>query len=241
MESEVLISYCTTVMNRKHHIEKTLPVNVETVIRSGTYDRSEFLILDYGSSDGLVEWFRGFKRKNLDTMRNVRMFSCTDRIQQYNSGESKNTVHVMARGVAVCGIDADTLLMPGYDDLVIQEVIDKPGQFLCPPDNDFYGKVACRRSDFKRIGGYNERMCYSVAYDDTDLVYRLTRLGLQRIDLPNPYKCRIEHSIAEKLANVAIKDLDQGCAIHSQIMSLGITWRALADIPSANTIEITHE
>lgn len=227
-------------MNRLHHLEKTLPLNIATVIRSGTYDSSEFVVLDYGSRDGVNEWFRKVKRSDADFFRNVRMFSCTDAIREFRSGEAKNTCHMKAKGVAVCNIDADTLLMPGYDEMVFKYLIDDSGCFISPPDDDFYGKTASKKDDFIRVGGYNERMAYSIAYDDTDLVNRLQASGLLRVDLPNAFKCRIEHSIAEKLENVGIKDLEKGAAFHHKIMEFGITWRDLSKIPVANTIEVTY-
>lgn len=237
----MLLSYCTTSMNRQFHLEKTVLLNAMTCKLTGTYDNSEFLILDYGSKDGIRDWFVETKRAYPDLMRNVRLFAITDPVTYFNVSAAKNTCHSLASGDVIINLDADNLLLHEYDRLVIREVYEKQNRFLAPPNNSFYGKIACRREDFFASGGYNERLSYGMSYEDTDLVERLEGLGITRCELPENFKCRIDHTEAVKLANVPNKNMEQGMNIHHDIMRQGIHWRRLEDVPSLNTIEITHE
>ena len=49
------ISFCIPCMGRLHHLQETLPKNIE---ESSSYD-AEFIVLDYNSSDGLERWMKG--------------------------------------------------------------------------------------------------------------------------------------------------------------------------------------
>lgn len=236
----MLLSYCTTTMDRKFHLERTLLVNLMTCRLTGTYDCSEFLILDYGSRDGVKDWFLQTKQKYPDLLERVRLFSITDPVTYFNVSVAKNTCYALASGEVIVNLDADNLLLHGYDELVVKEVCRKPGRFLSPPDNSFYGKIACRKSDFLKAGGYNERLSYGMAYEDTDLVERLEALGLDRVQLPESFKCRIDHTEAVKLANVPNKNMEEGINIHHSLMRQGIHWRRLDDVPYLNTIEVTY-
>ena len=47
------VSLCTTVMDRLHDLERTLPKNMED---NSDYPNMEYVVLDYNSQDSLEQW-----------------------------------------------------------------------------------------------------------------------------------------------------------------------------------------
>jgi len=57
---QLRISFCTVCMNLLHHLKETLPQNL---IDSENYEHLEFVLRDYNSDDGLVDYIK----KNFST------------------------------------------------------------------------------------------------------------------------------------------------------------------------------
>ena len=49
------ISFCIVCMNRLYHLKETLIKNIEDNI---SYEKLEFILLDYNSTDGLEDWVK---------------------------------------------------------------------------------------------------------------------------------------------------------------------------------------
>src|SRR5690606_15594024 len=62
MKSQKII-FCTTIKNRLHHLKQTLPQNIED---NKNYCNLQFLIMDYGSDDGLEGWLRSEMKEYIE-------------------------------------------------------------------------------------------------------------------------------------------------------------------------------
>ena len=58
------ISFCTVAMGRLDHLRQTLPCNIEA---ASDYPNCEFVLLDYGSRDGLADWVKSYCMPWLDS------------------------------------------------------------------------------------------------------------------------------------------------------------------------------
>lgn len=68
-------------MNRLHHLQETLPINV---LNCGDNDSVEFVILDYSSTDGLEFWMKN----NLHSFASKVVYFKTTEPQFYNRSHS---------------------------------------------------------------------------------------------------------------------------------------------------------
>src|SRR5580658_4562684 len=87
------ISLCVTVMDRLHHLRRTLPENIAASRNSCLV---EFVVLDYSSHDGLEDWI---KTEMLDQLKaGVVVFAQLRNSSEFHMAHAKNVAHRLARG-----------------------------------------------------------------------------------------------------------------------------------------------
>lgn len=187
------ISFYTTNMGRLHHLKETFPINIELV----TSANAEWIMLDYNSNDGFEEWIRQNQRKNITYAR-------TTNPQYFNRSHSRNIAALLATGDIVCNLDADNILSPEY----IYFVQHLPQNVLLKLSRNGpgAGRIALHRSDFLRLGGYDERM-KGWGWEDLDLIDRCEATGIRLIEIPEQFIRFIDHSNEERVENHSIKDM----------------------------------
>ncbi len=191
------ISFCTTVMNRKHHLIETLPKNIW---ENRDYTRCEFVILDYNSSDGLEEWFSD-NRERLGPK--VKFYRYTDS-EFYRRSHSRNMAMRLSSGDILCNLDADNFAGHGFASFIASQFSKEKHALLTPSEgsiSDTFGKMAFCAEDFHRIRGYNEEI-ESYGFEDNDLKERLLDVPVyeQRYSKPE-FLQAIEHSMQERVRN----------------------------------------
>jgi glycosyltransferase involved in cell wall biosynthesis len=179
-----MISLCTTIKNRLHHLQATLPRNLQD------NPKAEFVIVDFSSTDGLHDWIQPY----LDRV----VYAHVPGMQFYDSSFSKNIAHQLATGGIVCNVDADNYTGPGFTDWLEANMtytsvarcrVDKPGP---------HGRLALAKPWFLALGGYDETM-RGWGHDDLDLERRAIKLGLRPIDIPDHFLHDIGHSNEDRL------------------------------------------
>ena len=202
------ISYCTTTMGRLHHLWLTLSSNLQ----HNQYSDVEFVVLDYGSQDGVAEWVQ---QAFPDELKSGRLqFYRLPWPSKFHAAHAKNCAHRLAHGDIVANVDADTFVLPEYGH-ALREHLDRSMRNyvrLVPPDRSQFslcGRVALRREEFIRLGGYNENL-QGYGFEDTNLLERAQRLGLRTIGLSSAYAACLEHSDAERTINYANKSTLEG-------------------------------
>jgi hypothetical protein len=58
---------------------------------------------------------------------------------------------------------------------------------------------------FQRLGGYDEKLGVRWGYEDSDLIARALRLGLEVVSLPEAFGKALTHSDVERLENFPAK------------------------------------
>src|ERR1700742_2651942 len=97
------LSFCITCKNRFHQIARTLPQNLSDNL-SGKEDM-EFVLVDFGSSDGLKEWvITNFKR---ELNSGYLKYFFTGSLEHWHASIAKNTAHYCSVGEIVVNLDCD--------------------------------------------------------------------------------------------------------------------------------------
>lgn len=182
---ENTISFCTACRNRLQHLKLTLPRNIEDSMDDPGVI---FVILDYGSTDGLREWIEQNFCNHLES----------GKLEYYHFGHatffhrthSRNLAFKIARTEIVCNIDADNYIGNGFARFVAEQFSSKPNIFLTTIDfyrtqkkyyvpGDVLGRLCVKKTDFLAVGGFDERMA-DYGFEDYDLTNRLEMSGVER-------------------------------------------------------------
>lgn len=188
-------------MNRLSYLKQTLPKNLAD---NTDYENLEFVLLDYNSSDGLEEYIKSNYSEFLSNGRLV--YFRIDSVQFYDWSHSRNLVVSLATGDVICNIDADNFTGAGFATYVSEIFKEMPNIFLTTyytsmKKNDVLGRICMLKKSFVKIGGYDERMKH-YGFEDIDLIYRLKRSGVEKVDIDNPsFLNAIQHSNKERMLN----------------------------------------
>jgi hypothetical protein len=202
------ISYCTTTMGRLHHLWLTLSCNLQ----HNRYSDVEFLVLDYGSLDGVEEWIRQAFPAELKS--GLLQFYRISWPTSFHISHAKNCAHRLAHGEILANVDADTFVLPEYGQALREHLSGGSRNYvrlIRPGRGQFslYGRIALRREEFIRLGGYNENL-QSYGFEDTNLMERGKLLGLTEVQLSHAYGACLEHSDAERTLHYTNKSTLNG-------------------------------
>lgn len=194
------ISLCTVSMNRLHHIERTLPRNIEDNL---DYENVEFVLLNYNSSDGLDEFV--LNELNAYIERGILTYIKTTEPVFFHRSHSRNVAFKAASGDILCNVDADNFTGKGFAKYVNKKFNEHPEIFLVPSFNkqirDVVGRICVRKTDFIRTRGYDEAMS-DYGYEDNDFYNRLKLIGLRELHITESIFLKtISHPAAERFEN----------------------------------------
>ena len=219
MPEEILISFCTACMNRQDHLRQTLVANLRD---NQNITGVEFLLVDYGSTDGLGRWINNEMVPNLESGRLV--YIKTKSFEFFHHAHAKNIAHRAARGRIVCNLDADNYTGIGFSEYLIQIFLSDDKLIVIPPTKNkgkrgTFGRIAMLKSDFELIGGYDEQMRFGWGYEDRDLINRAARMGIKIHFMPdNPsFLNAIQHGMNERAAHNRIKNCTRSRNRHRRI------------------------
>lgn len=161
-------------MNRLHHIRETLPAN----IKENDFPESEFVLLDYNSTDGLDDYIRNNFEEELRTGKLVYYkYKDADAFQRCHA---RNMALQLAKGAILCNVDADNFLGPSFDKYVLEFFSTDKKTCLTGLNNayahDASGKLCLSKDDFFNVTGYDENFV-GYGFEDFDLVNRIQLNG----------------------------------------------------------------
>lgn len=211
------ISFCTTCMDRLHHLRETYP---RSLANSKSYPEVEFVLLDYGGNDGVEEWVRENLADHLSSGR--FRFYRTDEPRYWVAAHAKNIAHKMATGDILCNLDADVTIPQGFCEFVRRSFSERRIVMAFKSEdmegnNGCAGFVAARREDFYSVNGYDESINLGWGYDDMNYQFRVRMQNGLELFTPPPVITCIPHSNEVRTANCQLKDINQTMEISKNI------------------------
>lgn len=192
MNEGIEVSFCQTCGNRRKYASLAVPFNLEIAAR---WAGAEFVILDYGSNDGLDEFVRGLPHQNM-----IRYFRY-ELDGEFQSSHAKNLSHCASRGRVLCNLDIDNLLHRDSfnelthvkDDVIIhgysgRKIIRYFGDVAREAPDGSFGRIAMSRSTFFGLRGYDESF-NRMGYQDEDLIKRAKFRGIRISKSGIPSEC----------------------------------------------------
>jgi glycosyltransferase involved in cell wall biosynthesis len=217
------ISYCTTCKGRLHHLKQTLPANMAA---EKDNPNVEFVVLDYGSEDGLADWI---KQNFQEEMQSGRLRYARYEAPHFKMAHAKNMAHRLATGDVLCNVDADNFIAPNFShwlrdvfehnpksfvtchmvkpiDFVKRYFYVRLGGWRHLPNGGMGGRIAIMRHEFEQLAGYDESVG-AWCDDDKKFCHLAQSVGLNAVRLPKEYHgSTIDHDNDLRLANLAPQD-----------------------------------
>lgn len=214
------VSYCTTCKGRLHHLKQTLPVNLAAEAGNPNV---EFVILDYGSEDGLGEWIHANYQPEIESGR-IRYARSEQ--PHFRMAHAKNMAHRVATGDILCNLDADNVIAPDFSKYLVEQFSRNPHSVVSVHPltvsekrkkaeplvvdgkrmrigDGFGGRLAISSQDFYRIGGYDERHV-GWGMDDVNFALRARDAGLEPVRIPRGlYGNVIKHDNVDRLTELS--------------------------------------
>lgn len=201
------LSFCITCKNRFHQIAKTLPQNLED--NRMFKNRIEFILVDFGSTDGLREWIKENFMKEIE--EGYLKYFYTEELHSWHASIAKNTAHLLAKNEILVNLDCDNYTGYNGGRFVIRQFV-KHGEKIVLHQyggdiyDGSYGRIGLMHSFFLQVRGYDESFA-PMAYQDTDLINRLCLLGLTYKLIPNTkYNTAIRNTKEEGILYVESKE-----------------------------------
>lgn len=162
------ISFCTTCMNRTHHLKQTLPENIKVLDESEV--DYEICLVNWGSKDDLHEWIMSDYKHLID---NGKLKYLKLEKDYFEMAPAKNAAHDLATKEFVCNLDADNFITEDWLDYSL-DIIQKDNKAIvrCVKTNGSQGRILVSRQLFKKVNGYDNSFVY-YGGDDCDFVRRL--------------------------------------------------------------------
>lgn len=177
------LSFCITCKNRLSQIKETLPRNIAD--NKHDKDKVEFVLVDFGSEDGLPEWI--FKNFKLEIQEGFLKYYYTDELPYWHASIAKNTAHRLASHDIVVNLDCDNFT--GFKGAkFLLDKFEKYGPYRTYHQfsNDFgdgtFGRIALTKKNFLSLGGYDERF-EPMGHQDADLLLRAAISGFTLVYL----------------------------------------------------------
>lgn len=202
MINKFKISFCTTSMNRLFHLKETILKNISDNI---AYGNIEFVLLNYGSSDQMDSWV---KKKLKDYIYNgFVIYIKTLEPFNWDASHAKNITVKHSNGDIVCNIDADQYTNNGYAEYINKCFNMNQNMFLTGRKEglsyDMVGRVCMMKSDFQKIGGYDESIS-GYGFEDYDIYSRLGQVSLKEKPIDNFFLKSIPHENKERFKNTLL-------------------------------------
>jgi hypothetical protein len=189
------IAFCTTCCNRLHQLQQVFDRNAAVIASDPA---TEWIILDFGSEDGLAAYMA------------AKMVSATTRItfarersgRPWHASIAKNVAHRLSAADILVNLDCDNLIDDAVDVIrhrryagadVIHLWSGALGDGTC-------GRIAIRRDAFHALGGYDESFL-PMGYQDFDLVHRAAAAGLKVMRKPSRSNVAVKNTKVESLVN----------------------------------------
>jgi len=195
-----ILSFCTVAMNRLHHVRQTLSLN----IKQNNSDLIQFILLDYGSTDGLEEYIQ---ETFIREIRSGKLIYYKHKNAEYfQRSHSRNMAFRLADGEILCNLDADNYAGAEFGNYLINLFSGEKNICLTGIHNknriaDASGKLCLRKKDFLNVAGFDESFD-GYGFEDYDIINRLQLSDVKVFSLNRPdFLQIIPHDNSERYVN----------------------------------------
>jgi hypothetical protein len=197
----MIVGFCSTAMNRRWQLERTLASNLRLLRGSGSF----LALADYHSADSLESFVLGFAE---DVRSGTLLYFRTEEPAHFHAGKAKNLAHRLAkvrRPDVLFNLDADNYL--SFETLEIVNAAFVRGESVClhgwtGADSDgSFGRIALRTADWEAVGGYDEALL-PATWEDLDLLVRCRAAGFQYRHEPRGVPRPVPNRIGDRLAHI---------------------------------------
>ncbi len=197
MKRNQSIVYCITCKGRTPHVMQTLPQNL------ADNPKARFVLLNYNSGDGLVEYILLNHQTEIQTGRLV-LYSTFDP-DRFQMAHAKNLAHrlgIREGGDVLVNLDADNFTGPGFDEWLLEQFPAGVDHFAWAQmvktgpdrlDRGITGRIAVTRNAFLMTGGYDE-IHQDWGPDDEDFKQRLRMLSISESVIPAQFLRAVRHT-----------------------------------------------
>ena len=178
-----------------------LQQSLEPMLRQG----GSCIVVDYSCPEGAGDWVQA-------AHPGARLIRVRDQTQ-FNASAARNIGARHADAPWICFVDSDVVLDASFGSEVTPAL--SPGGFYRTfgSDRGLGGTFICSRSDFERVGGYDE-MYRCWGEEDNDLYDALQFVGLKARELPDRLMRHLVHGDLDRTRYYPISDRVLGHAIN---------------------------
>ena len=199
-EHPIVLSYCTTCMNRLWQLRKTLPHNLAQLA-----DDEEICLVDYNSADDLWSYIRDAHHEAVKAGK-LRYYK-TYEPRFFDVCIAKNLAHSLARGRYVFNLDADNFVSPTTRLAIDKATAEHGERFLLQEysgqeEDGTYGRICMPTEFFWDVGAYDESFP-GMGCGDCDLLRRAGAAGGTVMRAPRPAKIPIQNTFDQKTQSCA--------------------------------------
>jgi glycosyltransferase involved in cell wall biosynthesis len=163
------------------------------------------VVVDYSCPDQAGDWVVA----NHPSARLVRVPGQS----QFNLAAARNAGARLAEAPWICFVDADVILEQGFS-AALSEVLAPGGYYrVVSGDGGIGGTFACSKTDFERVGGYDE-VYRGWGEEDNDLYDALQFVGLNQRSLPAALLQHLPHGDDERTRFYPVADRLLGHAVN---------------------------
>lgn len=194
------LSFCITCKNRFYQINRTL---VQNLTDNRLFkELIEFVLVDFGSTDGLRDWVLSNFKEELS--EGYLKYYYTEELPFWHASIAKNTAHLLSNHDILVNLDCDNYTGYNGGRYIIRQFLKHGEDIIIHQSSDdgldgSFGRIAVIRDYFFQLQGYDESF-EPMAYQDTDLIFRLSALNLKYIRIDDEkYNQAIRNSKNEGL------------------------------------------
>lgn len=167
-DSSRTVALCIATKNRLWQLHRALPLNL---LHSWPHQSwAKIHIVDLDSTDGTLQWILDHCHAAVDVGL-LHVYRAPD-MPYWHASIGKNAAHMVATEDILVNVDSDNLIGPGFAGDVVRHFNEGYTALQYEDGEGTCGRIACYRTDFYDLRGYDED-CYPMGAQDVDLVLRL--------------------------------------------------------------------
>lgn len=183
------ICLITTCMGRLAHLQQSLGA-------AAAQPGCSCIVVDYSCPEQCGTWVEA----HYPQVKVVRATGQT----AFNISRARNLGAAAAESRWLCFFDADVVLDPHFAGRILPSLQSGHYYGVLTEDEGLIGPIVCARSDFERVGGYDE-VFENWGHEDVDFYMRLSLCGVRRAHLPQDVSTRVRHDMESRVQHYAVK------------------------------------